>query len=70
MVPSKNVWNYAFMGSEYDESLNYTLKLDIPLHYYDELHRAIHFSQFKDVVEVQEDSGTYLEDDQEDLFLM
>lgn len=70
MVPSRKVWNYAFMGSEYDENLKYHLKLDVPLHFYDELHRSIHFAQFRDVVEVQDDPGNYLEDDQEDLFLM
>ena len=58
------------MGSEYDENLKYHLKLDVPLHFYDELHRSIHFAQFRDVVEVQDDPGNYLEDDQEDLFLM
>lgn len=68
MVPKKGIWNYAFMGSEYDENLTYTLSVDVPLQFYDEIHRPMHFSQFREIAENEDDE--HLEAEQEDVFLM
>ncbi|KAL6928706.1 hypothetical protein ACO0SA_002035 [Hanseniaspora valbyensis] len=68
MTPKKSIWNYAFMGSEYDETMNYSLSVDVPVQFYDEIHRSIHFSQFKEIAENEDDVD--LEPEQEDVFLM
>lgn len=63
LVPSSSIWNYAFMGTAFSEDLPYELKLDIPLEFYNELHRAPHFIQFSELAGDEE-----LEPDQENLF--
>ncbi|XBW36857.1 hypothetical protein QEN19_002436 [Hanseniaspora menglaensis] len=68
MTPRNSLWNYAFMGSNYDENLKSSFEINIPVPFFDEIHRPIHFSQFKDIAENEDDE--FLEPEQEDLFLM
>ncbi|CEP62605.1 U4/U6-U5 snRNP complex subunit PRP8 LALA0_S05e09362g [Lachancea lanzarotensis] len=63
LVPSSGIWNYAFMGAAFDSNKISDLKLDVPLEFYNELHRPVHFLQFGEVVENEE-----LEPDEEDVF--
>lgn len=46
LVPSTDVWNYSFQGINYTASQRYTVKMDVPLEFYHELHRAVHFMSF------------------------
>jgi pre-mRNA-processing factor 8 len=46
MVPSDDVWNYNFMGVKHSSSMEYSLKLGIPLEFYNEMHRPNHFLTF------------------------
>jgi pre-mRNA-processing factor 8 len=46
MVPSDDVWNYNFMGVKHSSSMEYSLKLGIPLEFYNETHRPNHFLTF------------------------
>lgn len=62
MVPDDNIWNFAFLGQLWNATNTYDLKLDVPLPFYHEFHRPIHFSGFNDI-----ESNT-LEADQEDNF--
>ena len=63
LVPATDIWNYAFMGAAFNPETETELKLDVPLEFYNELHRSIHFIQFSEMVENEE-----LEPEQEDLF--
>lgn len=63
LVPSSDIWNYSFMGTSFNPSLGYDLKLDIPLEFYNDLHRATHFLQFSNLTDNQE-----LEANQENVF--
>ncbi|QGN13893.1 pre-mRNA-splicing factor 8 [Kluyveromyces marxianus] len=64
LVPKSSLWNYAFMGTSFSEELPYELKLDIPIEFYNELHRAPHFIQFSEMVGDNE-----LEAEQESVFV-
>lgn len=46
MVPVDNIWNYFFIGSVWNPKAAYELKPDIPLPFYHELHRPVHFTNF------------------------
>ncbi|KAH3674624.1 hypothetical protein WICMUC_003170 [Wickerhamomyces mucosus] len=63
LVPSTDIWNFAFMGMRYNKDLEYDLKLDIPLEFYHELHRPGHFIAFNEI-----EADINLEAEQEDLF--
>ncbi|SCU81555.1 LAME_0B07646g1_1 [Lachancea meyersii CBS 8951] len=63
LVPTSDLWNYAFMGAAFNPESSTELKLDVPIEYYNELHRSVHFLQFGEVVDNEE-----LEPDQEDVF--
>lgn len=39
-------WNYAFAGHRFLKDIDYQLKVDVPLGFYDETHRANHFLTF------------------------
>ncbi|KAJ3332752.1 Pre-mRNA-processing-splicing factor 8, partial [Gonapodya sp. JEL0774] len=44
MVPDGDgIWNYNFMGAKWRQDMRYSLKLDLPLEFYNELHRPAHF---------------------------
>ncbi|EGV65801.1 PROCT-domain-containing protein [Yamadazyma tenuis ATCC 10573] len=62
MVPDDNIWNFAFLGQLWSAKNEFDLKVDIPLPYYHEFHRPIHFSQFNEI------EANPLEADQEDNF--
>lgn len=62
MVPVDNIWNFAFLGQLWNAKNEYDLKVDVPLPYYHEFHRPIHFSQFNAI------EGQSLEAVQEDNF--
>lgn len=62
LVPDDKIWNYSFIGPVWDAHSLYGLKLDIPIPFYHEQHRPLHFSQFADI------EGSELEANQEDNF--
>lgn len=62
MVPDDDIWNYSFIGATWNAKLDYEVKSDIPLPFYHELHRPIHFSTFNEI------ESTTLEADQENVF--
>ncbi|SCW03879.1 LAFE_0H01046g1_1 [Lachancea fermentati] len=64
LVPSFDIWNYAFMGASFNPSIECDLKLDVPLEFYNELHRSTHFMQFSDIV-----GNDDLEAEQQDPFI-
>ncbi|KAF8817981.1 pre-mRna processing splicing factor PRP8 [Cardiosporidium cionae] len=64
MVPDGHIWNYNFMGVKHSANMKYSLILDNPREFYDEIHRPSHFLQF-----TQMDPTAQLEGaDREDLF--
>ncbi|KAL6450089.1 PRP8 Pre-mRNA-splicing factor 8 [Candida maltosa Xu316] len=63
MVPDDDIWNYFFIGAIFNANELYDLKLDIPLSFYNELHRPIHFTNF-----AQLESKNEEEANQEDVF--
>lgn len=63
LVPDDDIWNYSFLGPVWDANGLYDLKLDIPLSFYHEMHRPLHFSSFTDI-----EGKSELEATQEDNF--
>lgn len=63
MIPSEDMWNYSMMGAAFNAELDYNLELGIPIEFYNELHRPVHFLQFNQLTGNEE-----LEAEQEDLF--
>ncbi|KAI9504626.1 hypothetical protein BX070DRAFT_222513 [Coemansia spiralis] len=50
MVPDDNgIWNYNFMGPAHRADMSYSLQLDVPREFYDEMHRPNHFMNFADL---------------------
>jgi pre-mRNA-processing factor 8 len=43
-------WNYAFAGHRFLRDMDYQLKVDVPLAFYDETHRSEHFRSFSEGV--------------------
>lgn len=62
LVPSTDVWNFIFSGATFDPSFDYELKVGIPLEFYNEMHRVIHFMQFNELA-----GDEALEAEQEDV---
>ncbi|KAM9926670.1 hypothetical protein OXX59_003057 [Metschnikowia pulcherrima] len=62
LVPDDGIWNYSFIGPVWDANSVYDLKLDIPLPFYHELHRPLHFTNFSEI------EGSALEATQENNF--
>jgi pre-mRNA-processing factor 8 len=62
LVPEDGLWNYAFNGAAYTSNMKFDLKLDLPLPFYHELHRPIHFTAFNAL------ESDNLESYQEDVF--
>ena len=46
MVPEGGAWNYNFNGQNFSVNMRYTLMLDNPKDFYNEVHRSIHFLDF------------------------
>ncbi|KAI5957199.1 PRP8 [Candida jiufengensis] len=63
MVPEDEIWNYFFMGTIFNVNDLYNLKIDLPLTFYDALHRPIHFTKFS-----QLEAGNEEEANQESVF--
>lgn len=63
MVPDDNIWNFTFLGQIWNPNNEYGLKIDIPLTFYHEFHRPVHFSGFNEI------ESNPLEADQEDNFV-
>ncbi|GEQ71386.1 hypothetical protein JCM33374_g5069 [Metschnikowia sp. JCM 33374] len=62
LVPDDGIWNFSFIGPVWDPTSLYDLKLDIPIPFYHELHRPLHFSNFTEI------EGNELEATQENNF--
>ena len=56
LVPEGNagVWNYAFMGSSFGsvEKKPWAVKMDVPLSFYADVHRPLHFQNFAELEDV------------------
>ena len=63
MVPEDEIWNYFFMGSLFNETHSYAMKVDKPLSFYDALHRPVHFTTFSRLDATKEEEAN-----QEDQF--
>mmetsp|Transcript_44709 Transcript_44709/g.74621 ORF Transcript_44709/g.74621 Transcript_44709/m.74621 type:complete len:2266 (+) Transcript_44709:990-7787(+) len=46
LVPKNNLWNYHFFESAFNAEMNYTLKVGIPIDYFEDYHRPFHFRDF------------------------
>ncbi|KAI9009393.1 pre-mRNA-processing-splicing factor 8 [Phycomyces nitens] len=55
MAPSE-IWNYNFMGAQFNANMNYRLVLDVPKEFYHESHRASHFMNFSSEMETGGDA--------------
>jgi pre-mRNA-processing factor 8 len=64
LVPEDDLWNYSFLGATWNASTDYEVKPDIPLPFYHELHRPIHFTTFAAI----EGGSEELEADRESYF--
>lgn len=49
MVPEEDIWNYSFLGSIWNSNNPYELKVDLPLTFYNEIHRPNHFTTFNEI---------------------
>ena len=54
LVPENNAWNYSFMGSTFGtvEKKPVFVKIDVPLRFYDDQHRPLHFQNFAELEDV------------------
>ena len=43
MVPEGGAWNYNFNGQNFSTNMRYTLMLENPVDFYNELHRSVQF---------------------------
>ncbi|OVF08136.1 putative U4/U6-U5 snRNP complex subunit [Clavispora lusitaniae] len=62
LVPDDGLWNYSFIGPVWDPNGSFDLKIDIPISFYDQSHRPLHFTTFSEI------EGNELEATQEDNF--
>lgn len=63
VVPDDRIWNYVFLGPVWDSQANYNMIMDVPVPFYHESHRPLHFQQFLEV------EGQELEATQQDNFV-
>ncbi|CAK9437442.1 uncharacterized protein LODBEIA_P18200 [Lodderomyces beijingensis] len=63
MTPEDDIWNYFFMGAIFNRNDLYSMKVDIPLPFYDVVHRPIHFTNFSNLIAEREEEAV-----QEDVF--
>jgi len=54
LVPEAGIWNYSFMGSNFGgvEKRPVHVRLDVPVGFYDEKHRPLHFRSFAELEDV------------------
>jgi len=67
LVPEGLSWNYNFHGVKHSKSMQYSLKLDNPSKYYDEVHRPQHFLSFAGM-EKGDESNVVEDADVDDFF--
>lgn len=54
-VPQDKMWNYSFLGAAWSEKMRYHMQIGVPLTFYDQLHRPIHFASFGALEDVDND---------------
>ncbi|KAL8835968.1 MAG: hypothetical protein Q9170_003091 [Blastenia crenularia] len=54
LVPDTGVWNYSFMGSSFSnvEKKQWGCKMDVPVGFYADVHRPVHFMSFAELEDV------------------
>lgn len=62
LVPDDKIWNYSFLGPVWDAHSEFNLEMDVPISFYHESHRPLHFQQFAEI------EGNELEATQQDNF--
>lgn len=62
LVPDDGIWNYSFLGPVWDPNGLYDMKIDLPVPFYHESHRPLHFKTFAEI------EGDELEATQENNF--
>ena len=64
LVPAADsgCWNYNFNGIKFDAKADYALRPGVPLEFYHEIHRPMHFFTFADDEDNYKDQMNFLED--------
>ena len=54
LVPEQNTWNYSFMGASFSgvEKKPVPVKMDVPLGFYADVHRPLHFQNFAELEDI------------------
>ena len=54
LVPEQNTWNYSFMGAAFGnvEKKAVPVKLDVPVGFYADVHRPLHFQNFAELEDI------------------
>ena len=54
LVPEQNTWNYSFMGASFSgvEKKAVPVKMDVPLDFYADVHRPLHFQNFAELEDI------------------
>ncbi|KAM0804368.1 NUC071 domain-containing protein [Usnea florida] len=54
LVPEQNAWNYSFMGASFSsvEKKPVPVKMDVPIGFYADVHRPLHFQNFAELEDI------------------
>ena len=54
LVPEQTTWNYSFMGASFGavEKKSVAVKMDVPLGFYADVHRPLHFQNFAELEDI------------------
>ena len=54
LVPEQNMWNYSFIGASFGavEKKAVSVKVDVPLGFYADVHRPLHFQNFAELEDI------------------
>lgn len=54
LVPEQNTWNYSFMGASFSgvEKKPVPVKMDVPIGFYADVHRPLHFQNFAELEDI------------------
>lgn len=54
LVPEQNTWNYSFMGASFSsvEKKPVPVKMDVPVGFYADVHRPLHFQNFAELEDI------------------
>lgn len=54
LVPEQNTWNYSFMGAGFSgvEKKAVPVKMDVPIGFYADVHRPLHFQNFAELEDI------------------